>query len=153
MARIVAVENVTLDGVMQAPGTADEDRHGGFEHGGWAQPYGDEVSARGAAEGMAQGGALLFGRYTYELLMRSWGGRDDNPFSPRARSAPQVRGLAHAARAAALAELDAADRDAVAATDDPQAVSRVTRPRQSGCGARPAGGRSSRRGPDPPESP
>ena len=44
MARLIAIENVTLDGVMQAPGSPDEDSRGGFTHGGWAQDYNDEVS-------------------------------------------------------------------------------------------------------------
>jgi len=49
MSRIVAFENVTLDGVMQAPAYADEDRRGGFEHGGWATPYADEAAGRAAS--------------------------------------------------------------------------------------------------------
>ena len=51
MTRIVAFENLTLDGVMQAPAYADEDRRGGFEHGGWATPYADEAAGRAAASG------------------------------------------------------------------------------------------------------
>jgi hypothetical protein len=38
MSRVVAIENLTLDGVMQAPGRADEDTRDGFAHGGWAAP-------------------------------------------------------------------------------------------------------------------
>ena len=82
MPKITAVENVSLDGVMQAPGRPDEDTRGGFAHGGWAMPYNDEVSAGIAAEGLASEGAMLFGRFTYELFFDSWAGRDDNPFSP-----------------------------------------------------------------------
>ena len=82
MARIIAIENVTLDGVMQAPGSQNEDTRGGFAHGGWAQPYNDEVSMRRAGEGMAAEGAMLFGRVTYERFREVWAGRDDNPFSP-----------------------------------------------------------------------
>jgi acyl-coenzyme A thioesterase PaaI-like protein len=52
--------SLTLDGVMQAPGRPDEDRRGGFEHGGWALPYADPVMGSVAAEGMAAGGGLLF---------------------------------------------------------------------------------------------
>jgi hypothetical protein len=40
------VDNVTLDGVMQAPGRCDEDARDGFAHGGWAQPYSDPVMGR-----------------------------------------------------------------------------------------------------------
>lgn len=84
MTKITAIESVTLDGVMQAPGSPDEDTRGGFAHGGWAQPYNDEVSMRVASEGMAsgEGGAMLFGRVTYERFWQVWAGRDDNPFSP-----------------------------------------------------------------------
>jgi dihydrofolate reductase len=84
MTRLIAIENITLDGVMQAPAAPDEDTRGGFAHGGWAQGYDDEVGMRVAGERMAAsaGGAMLFGRVTYEHLRKSWAGRDDNPFSP-----------------------------------------------------------------------
>jgi dihydrofolate reductase len=82
MARLIAIENVTLDGVMQAPGSPDEDTRGGFTQGGWAQDYNDEVSMTKAREGMAAEGAMLFGRVTYERFQEVWAGRDDNPFSP-----------------------------------------------------------------------
>ena len=39
MSKVIVFTNLTLDGVMQAPGRPDEDRRGGFEHGGWAAPY------------------------------------------------------------------------------------------------------------------
>ena len=66
MSRVVVVNNVTLDGVMQAPARPDEDRRGGFARGGWALPYNDAVMGRAMGEGMAQSGSLLFGRRTYE---------------------------------------------------------------------------------------
>jgi dihydrofolate reductase len=73
---------VTLDGVMQAPGHPDEDRRGGFEHGGWAAPYNDEVMLAAAQKGMAKSGALLFGRLTYEKMRAAWSGQpDDNVFA------------------------------------------------------------------------
>ena len=53
MATITAFESVTLDGVMQAPGRADEDTRGGFTDGGWAAPYQDEVAMRFAGERMS----------------------------------------------------------------------------------------------------
>ena len=82
MGRIVVIENVTLDGVMQAPGRADEDTRGGFRHGGWAAPYSDPAMAEAMGKGMAADSALLFGRWTYELMHRSWGGRaDGNPYT------------------------------------------------------------------------
>lgn len=82
MRRITAIENVTLDGVMQAPGAPDEDTRGGFAHGGWSHAYTDEVQMRVMGEGMAREGAMLFGRLTYERFMQAWAGRNDNPFSP-----------------------------------------------------------------------
>src|SRR6266571_2383983 len=81
MRRVVVVNSVTLDGVMQAPGRPDEDLRGGFEHGGWALPYNDAVMGRVMGQGMAQGGALLFGRRTYEDFAAVWPSRTDNPFT------------------------------------------------------------------------
>ncbi len=81
MSRVTVLSSVTLDGVMQAPGRPDEDRRGGFEHGGWALPYNDEVMARVMGEGMSRRGALLFGRRTYEDFYGVWPNRTDNPFT------------------------------------------------------------------------
>jgi dihydrofolate reductase len=81
MRKIVVVENLSLDGVMQAPGRADEDPRGGFAHGGWALPYNDAVKGQAMAEGMSQAGPLLFGRRTYEDFFRVWPHRKDNPFT------------------------------------------------------------------------
>ncbi len=81
MRKIVVVESPSLDGVMQAPGRADEDLRGGFSHGGWALSYRDSVMGRFMAEGMAQAGPLLFGRRTYEDFFRVWPQRKDNPFT------------------------------------------------------------------------
>jgi dihydrofolate reductase len=81
MAKVVAFESVTLDGVMQSPGHPDEDRRGGFEHGGWAAPYADDVIQGLAAEGSETNGSLLFGRRTYEDLYRAWAHATDNPFT------------------------------------------------------------------------
>ena len=69
---------MTLHGVMQAPGRPDEDRRGGFEHGGWATPYAAMVQA---GDSMATIGALLFGRRTYEDFYAVWPKRKDSPFS------------------------------------------------------------------------
>ena len=79
--QVVAVESLTLDGVMQAPGRPDEDTRGGFAHGGWAVPYNDEVMARAMGERMARDGALLLGRRTYEDLYGYWPGQPPNPFT------------------------------------------------------------------------
>ena len=79
MSKVIAFTNLTLDGVMQAPGRPDEDRRGGFEHGGWATPYAAMLEAAG--ESMANTGALLFGRRTYEDFYAVWPNRTDNPFT------------------------------------------------------------------------
>ena len=76
--KIVVMNNVTLDGVMQAPGRADEDTRDGFAHGGWAsqtisQPDPDIGAAMGVR--MAQSDGLLFGRRTYEDLLTTWNSR------------------------------------------------------------------------------
>jgi dihydrofolate reductase len=81
MRKIIVVENLTLDGVMQAPGGADEDRRGGFEHGGWALPYNDEVMQREMTKGMGRT-ELLFGRRTYEKFYSFWPNQPEpNPFT------------------------------------------------------------------------
>jgi dihydrofolate reductase len=81
MGKIVVFTSLTLDGVMQAPGRPDEDRRGGFDRGGWAQPYNDPVMAQVAAKGMAQQGSLLLGRRTYEDFFSFWPQQPDNPFT------------------------------------------------------------------------
>ena len=81
MGKVVVINNVTLDGVMQAPGRSDEDTRGGFEHGGWAVPYNDEVMGRAMGERMARPGSLLLGRRTYEDFYGFWPNQEDNPFT------------------------------------------------------------------------
>jgi len=81
MRKITVVNNVSLDGVMQAPGRADEDTRDGFKYGGWAAEYNDEVKGKTMAQGMSKGGDLLFGRRTYEDFFKVWPGRKDNPFT------------------------------------------------------------------------
>lgn len=82
MSKIVVFNSVTLDGVMQAPGDQDEDRRDGFERGGWAVSYYDELIGKVAAEGMAQAGPLLLGRRTYEKFYSYWPHQTDgNPFT------------------------------------------------------------------------
>jgi dihydrofolate reductase len=83
MRKVIAVESLTLDGVMQAPGRPDEDVRGGFEHGGWAIPYSDEVMDRTMGERMqmAEGGPLVLGRRTYEDFAGFWPKQKDNPYT------------------------------------------------------------------------
>ena len=82
MSRVVVTNFLTLDGVMQAPAGPDEDRRDGFEHGGWAPPYADSVLGSEMGKRMAKGGALLFGRRTYEQIFSFWPHQpDDNPYA------------------------------------------------------------------------
>jgi hypothetical protein len=62
MGRLRVVESLTLDGVMQGPGRSDEDTRDGFEYGGWATPYVDDVMGRAMGEQMGVGGSILLGR-------------------------------------------------------------------------------------------
>lgn len=80
MAKIVVSDFVTLDGVMQAPGDPNEDRSGGFEHGGWQLPYADEVLGKVLSSTMASTGGLLFGRKTYEFFAGYWPSAPDDNF-------------------------------------------------------------------------
>jgi dihydrofolate reductase len=82
MRKLGIVESLTLDGVMQAPGRPDEDPRGGFEHGGWAVPYGDEVLAREMGKGMGGPSELVLGHRTYEQFYAFWPKQTDaNPFT------------------------------------------------------------------------
>src|SRR2546425_10671067 len=81
MRRIIVFNSLSLDGVMQAPGRPDEDRRGGFEHGGWALPYSDPAMGKAVGESMATTGGVLFGRRTYEDFYKVWPNRTDNPFT------------------------------------------------------------------------
>ena len=88
MGKLVVVNHMTLDGVMQAPARADEDTRGGFAHGGWATANNDDVMAatlgRRMAGGRRERGAaleLLLGRRTYEDFHAVWPSRSDNPVS------------------------------------------------------------------------
>lgn len=70
--RLVLTTFQTLDGVMQSPGTPDEDRQGGFDKGGWLFPYADEDMVRFIGEGYAQADSVLLGRRTYEMFASFW---------------------------------------------------------------------------------
>ena len=81
MSKVVVFTSVSLDGVSQAPGRADEDLRDGFDLGGWALPYADAVMGKMAAEGMATTGGILLGRRTYEDFYGFWPRQTDNPFT------------------------------------------------------------------------
>jgi dihydrofolate reductase len=72
MGKVIVMNWMTLDGVMQGPGRPDEDTRDGFEHGGWGVPYGDEATGAKMGERMGGDRAFLFGRRTYEDLLASW---------------------------------------------------------------------------------
>jgi dihydrofolate reductase len=72
MRKVIVNEFMTLDGVVQAPGGADEDPSGGFEHGGWHMPYMDEVAQKEVLEGINEAGGFLLGRRTYEIFAAYW---------------------------------------------------------------------------------
>jgi dihydrofolate reductase len=75
MGKVVVMNTVTLDGVMQGPGRPDEDTRGGFAYGGWAVPYGDDAMVAKMGERMGEDRAFLFGRHTYEQLLETWNAR------------------------------------------------------------------------------
>jgi dihydrofolate reductase len=82
MSKVVVINNLTLDGVMQAPGRPDEDTRDGFEHGGWAvMPNDDPEIGRAMGARMAEAGPLLLGRRTYEDFAGFWPSQKDNPFT------------------------------------------------------------------------
>jgi dihydrofolate reductase len=65
-------EFMSLDGVVQAPGAADEDVSAGFEHGGWHLRYFDDLSQRRVLEGIVGAGGFLLGRRTFEIFAAYW---------------------------------------------------------------------------------
>jgi dihydrofolate reductase len=76
--RLTTVTHVTVDGVMQGLGGADEDRRGGFERGGWAGPLFHDEAATFVHEVYQRADAFLFGRWTYEVFAGYWGAMADS---------------------------------------------------------------------------
>jgi dihydrofolate reductase len=92
MGKLVVVENVSLDGVMQAPGRADEDTRGGFDRGGWVSGLlaGDPEAAMASMKGHGATAAMLFGRRTYLDLLGFWlSNPEPNPFTEILRDTPK----------------------------------------------------------------
>ena len=88
MSRIVVLNHLTLDGVMQGPGRPDEDTRDGFQHGGWSVTDNDEVMGRAMGARMVQSGGLLLGRRSYEDMLAYWN-TTDSPFKDALNNAPK----------------------------------------------------------------
>ena len=86
MSKVVVLTNLTLDGVMQGPAGPDEDRRGGFAHGGWAAPY---AAMEATGNTFASAGALLFGRRTYENFYAVWPKQTNSPYTEFLNTIPK----------------------------------------------------------------
>jgi dihydrofolate reductase len=80
--KLTITTNVSVDGVMQGLGGADEDRRGGFERGGWAMPLFDDEAETLVTGVYQRADAFLFGRRTYEIFAGSWGAIAEMSASP-----------------------------------------------------------------------
>ncbi|HWD85573.1 MAG TPA: dihydrofolate reductase family protein [Solirubrobacteraceae bacterium] len=90
MRKLAVVEFLSLDGVMQSFGGPDEDREGGFEHGGWGTPYATEEIGQRAGQGIGATTAYLFGRKTYEHLAAHWPNQpDEDPIARHLNATPK----------------------------------------------------------------
>jgi dihydrofolate reductase len=90
MAKLVVGTFVTVDGVMQAPGGPDEDREGGFEHGGWLVPHFDDELGVFMDGLIGRSDALLLGRKTYEIFAGWWPNQpDDDPMAAKLNGVPK----------------------------------------------------------------
>jgi dihydrofolate reductase len=88
MRSISATLSITLDGVVQGLGRADEDTRGGFTHGGWGGKYNDEVMGREMGKGMAKPTDMLFGHRTWTDFTAAWShATDGNPFTAHMNAA------------------------------------------------------------------
>src|SRR5262245_43903493 len=82
MSKLVVINHVSLDGVLQAPARPDEDQRGGFAYGGWAAARGDSSMAEAMGAHMPPGWSLLLGRITYDDLYGYWPKQTEpNPFT------------------------------------------------------------------------
>ena len=70
--KLIVQADLTLDGVMQSPGLPDEDRSGGFDHGGWLVPFADELFQEARRDLIRAAEGLLLGRKTYEIFAGYW---------------------------------------------------------------------------------
>jgi dihydrofolate reductase len=79
MRKLIAITQVTLDGVMQGPGGPEEDPSNGFTHGGWAMSFVDDAARQVIDETIAGAFDLLLGRRTYDIWVSYWPNHDDDP--------------------------------------------------------------------------
>lgn len=87
---LILINFMSLDGVVQAPGGAEEDTDNGFAHGGWSGPYFDpEVMGPAIGEVMDRTDALLFGRRTWQGMARAWPERAGDAFADRMNAIPK----------------------------------------------------------------
>ena len=87
--RIVVLNHLTLDGIMQGPGRPDEDTRGGFTHGGWAaERAGDDAIMRAWGQRLAASSGYLLGRRTYQDVLGYWN-TQDSPFRDALNNAPK----------------------------------------------------------------
>ncbi len=91
MRKVIVQEWMTLDGVVQAPGMKDEDRSGGFQHGGWSLPYFEDASMKWVVENLSQAGGFLLGRRTYEAFAGHWpnASEEEQPMARPLNSKPK----------------------------------------------------------------
>ena len=87
MRKIIAITQVTLDGVMQSPGSPEEDPRNGFAHGGWAMRFLDDALNQAIGETIAGKFDMLLGRRTYEIFAAYWPNQGDNPIGKASRRA------------------------------------------------------------------
>jgi len=81
MRELIVAEFITLDGVIQAPGGAEEDTEGGFTHGGWTQPYWHDDIGTHFFQAMSQADALLLGRKTWQIHGGAFEPMEDDSFA------------------------------------------------------------------------
>lgn len=89
MRKLIIAEFITLDGVIQAPGGAEEDTEGGFVHGGWTWPYWHDDIGLHFSQAMAEADTLLLGRLTWQIHGGAFERMDGDPFADALNAVPK----------------------------------------------------------------
>lgn len=91
MRKLIVQEWMAFDGVIQAPGDSEEDRSGGFQHGGWHLRYFDERSMKWVVSNLNGAGGFVLGRRTYEGFARHWpnAGEEEQPIAEPLNAKPK----------------------------------------------------------------